>query len=140
VEAGVDDAVHVEVEVVELEPVGVGVGGVHGHLDAVNLHALLLHHVHHHHRVLLRQPPVERRDPHHRGPGEERRGLGGTLTLEQRRTWERVEEACGMCGWMTAAAAGAGRADKEGGSVYSTVCAFAQISRRGGWWFYGLEP
>jgi len=64
VEAGVNDAIHVEVEVVELEAVGVGPGGVDGHADALDLDGLLLHHVHHHHRVLLRQPPVERRDTH----------------------------------------------------------------------------
>ena len=68
-----NDPVHIEVEVVELEAVGVGLGGVDGDPDALDLDGLLLHHVHHHHRVLLRQPPVERRDTHLRRGGHGRR-------------------------------------------------------------------
>lgn len=65
VEAGVDDAVHVEVEVVELEAVGVGAAEVDGDEGArLELHGLLLHRVRHRLRVPVRQPPVERRDSH----------------------------------------------------------------------------
>jgi len=65
VEAGVNDAIHVEVEVVELEAVGVGAAEVDGDEGAgLELHGLLLLRVRHGQRVAVRQPPVERRDSH----------------------------------------------------------------------------
>jgi len=65
VEAGVDDAIHIEVEVVELEAVGVGAAEVNGDEGAgLELHGLLLLRVGHRQRVAVRQPPVERGDSH----------------------------------------------------------------------------
>lgn len=64
VEAGMNDSIHIKVEVIVFHAIRVGLGGIDGDLDAIDLHRLLFDHVHHHHRVLLRQPPVERRNPH----------------------------------------------------------------------------
>lgn len=76
VEAGVDDPVHVKVEIIVLEPVRVRLGGIDRDLHAINLDLLLLHHIHHHHGILLRQPAVERRDSH----------CAASLTLSSRST------------------------------------------------------
>lgn len=46
VEARVDDAVHVEVEVVKLDALGVGTRGVHGDGHAVDLLGVLLDDIH----------------------------------------------------------------------------------------------
>jgi hypothetical protein len=61
----VNDAIHVEVEVVELDAVGVGAAEVDGDEGAgLELDGLLLLRVRHRQRVAVRQPPVERRDSH----------------------------------------------------------------------------
>jgi hypothetical protein len=60
-----DDAVHVEVEVVELDAVGVGTAEIDGDEGAgLELHGLLLLRVGDRQRVAVSQPPVERRDSH----------------------------------------------------------------------------
>lgn len=70
-----DDAVHVEVEVVELEAVGVGAGEVEGEVGAVGADdGFLLHDVGDGERVPVGEPPVERRNTHRRR--DDRKGEG----------------------------------------------------------------
>lgn len=69
-EAGVDNPVHVEVQVVVFDVVGVGLAGVNGDGDSIDDNRLFLNDVDHHHRVLLGQPFIEGRDSH----GENLRG------------------------------------------------------------------
>ena len=64
VEARVDDAVHVEVQVIELLAVGVGPGAVHGHLHAVHVPRLVLDDILNDQRVLLAEPAVEGGNSH----------------------------------------------------------------------------
>lgn len=60
-----DDPVHVEVEVVEFEPVRVRPPQIDGDEDpSVDLHGLLLDHVRDRERVPIREPSVERWNSH----------------------------------------------------------------------------
>ena len=59
VHARVDDAVHIEVQVVKLDAVGVGLRQVHRHRDASHGRGLLLEHVSQDARVLLDEPSEE---------------------------------------------------------------------------------
>lgn len=62
-EARVNDAVHVKVQVVVFA-IRVWFGRVHRHLDPVNELHLVLYHVDNDERVLVCQPAVEGRDSH----------------------------------------------------------------------------
>lgn len=85
-----DDGVHVEVEVVELEAVGVGAGEVEGERGAVGADdGLLLHDVGDGEWVSVGEPPVERGNTHRRrddrkrerrDPIDEDRGDGAPLS------------------------------------------------------------
>lgn len=60
-----DDAVHVEVEIVEFDAVRVRSGGIHRKGEAIGADSrLLLDHVHYRERVAVREPPIERRHSH----------------------------------------------------------------------------
>lgn len=67
-----DNPIHVEVEVVELDGVGIGLAGVDGDRDPVDDDGLLLDDVDHDHRVLLGQPSVERGHAHLGNPEQSR--------------------------------------------------------------------
>lgn len=86
-----DDPIHVEVEVVELDAVGIGLAGVDGDRDPVDDDGLLLDDVDHDHRVLLGQPPVERRHSHLGNP-EQSRGSRRTKEGRTRRGSKRERE------------------------------------------------
>lgn len=65
VEAGVDDAVHVQVEIVEFEAVRVRLGEIQGKGGAAHaLGGLLLDHVRDRERVAIGEPSVEGRNSH----------------------------------------------------------------------------
>jgi len=64
VEAGMNDAIHVEVEVIVFNVVRVLLARIDRDLNAVDYNRFLFDRVHNHHRILLGQPPVEGWDSH----------------------------------------------------------------------------
>jgi len=64
VEAGMNDAVHVEVEVVVFDVVRVCLARIDRDLNSVDNDGFLFDRVHNHHRIFLSQPPVEGWDSH----------------------------------------------------------------------------
>ena len=59
-----NDAVHVEIEVIVFDVVRVLLARIDGDLNAVDYDRFLFDRVHNHHRILLRQPSVERWNSH----------------------------------------------------------------------------
>lgn len=64
VKAGMNDAIHVEVEVIVFDVVRVLLARIDRDLNAVDDDWFLFDRVHNHHRILLGQPPVEGWDSH----------------------------------------------------------------------------
>ena len=60
----VNDAVHVEIEIVEFDVVGIGFGAVDRHFDTIYDLLLLLHAMDHDRRELPAQPTEKCRDSH----------------------------------------------------------------------------
>jgi hypothetical protein len=136
----VDDTIHVEVEVVKLEAVGIGAAEVNGDEGAgLELHGLLLLRVRHRQRVAVRQPPVERRYSHLRPTCSATGSLPCSgLPLVGRRFCELLAPQ-----WRALVAASLVRSvgakgrkvrrvcagEGEGGAMATRVCA----GRRAGW-------
>jgi hypothetical protein len=64
VETGVDDAIHVKVQIVILYPIWIRLSCIDWNLHALDDTLLFFNDVYHNKRILVRQPPIKSRDSH----------------------------------------------------------------------------